>query len=232
MKIIKILSIMFILFSISINQFSIANAKENQSVLSKQREELKNEKIDIHVMSEKEKNEIIKLENAILQVKKFKEEMNKQGFKEIQMSNEDSSLKYIDKKSNKNQYGYITNHVYKNAKTNEVVISQTIYDSYNKKITKFVAGKQNLKVKSEEKLIINYKDTQNDAKSTSDNAEKNTVIRASSFKFAGKSFACGMGGVLACGHYCGIWAIVNPIAGGTCGAVCGTAFTAACSLQK
>lgn len=44
------------------------------------------------------------------------------------------------------------------------------------------------------------------------------------------SFACSMAGLYTCIHYCGIWAVVNPIAGGTCEIVCGTAFALGCAM--
>lgn len=45
------------------------------------------------------------------------------------------------------------------------------------------------------------------------------------------SFACSMAGLYTCIHYCGIWHVVNPIAGGTCDVVCGTAFALGCAVE-
>ncbi|GIQ63408.1 hypothetical protein PACILC2_19760 [Paenibacillus cisolokensis] len=49
------------------------------------------------------------------------------------------------------------------------------------------------------------------------------------FEFNGRSFACSLTGLFACISYCGIWHLVNPVAGVTCDFLCGGAFAFACS---
>lgn len=44
----------------------------------------------------------------------------------------------------------------------------------------------------------------------------------------GQKFACSMTGLVACGVYCTVWGLVNPVAGVTCDIVCGAAFAVAC----
>ncbi|WP_229293688.1 putative immunity/bacteriocin fusion bifunctional protein [Staphylococcus ratti] len=170
-------------------------------------------------MSKEEIKFVQNLKDKDKTIKNFENQMKKVGFKEIKLDDKNSKLKYISKKAKeKDVYGFIVNTAYKNEKTKEIVVSETIYDSYNKKITKFVAGKQKMEKNAKDKILVN----------------KNYIEKKDSttygFTWNGKAFACSMGGLLACAHYCGIWLIVNPIAGGTCQAVCGTAFAAACSL--
>jgi putative immunity protein/bacteriocin len=57
----------------------------------------------------------------------------------------------------------------------------------------------------------------------------NSGINSYGFSVWGKNFACSLLGVFTCISYCGIWGLVNPIAGTTCDVLCGVAFAAACS---
>ncbi|WP_460413832.1 putative immunity/bacteriocin fusion bifunctional protein, partial [Staphylococcus aureus] len=101
------------------------------------------------------------------------------------------------------------------------------YDNYNKKITKFIAEKRSMTENKEGKILIN----KNYVEYKAEKVDKNRPVTYAGFKWNGKAFACSMAGLYACAHYCGVWAIVNPIAGGVCEAVCGTSFAAGCFFQ-
>lgn len=61
------------------------------------------------------------------------------------------------------------------------------------------------------------------------NGNNSGLITPFDFEFNGKSFACSLTGLFACISYCGIWHLVNPVAGVTCDILCGGAFSFACS---
>lgn len=229
MKFIKFtlsISLILILF-ISNLSFAHADSKQN-SLLDNQREKFKNENVEITQMNQDEINFLKKLQSKDSNIKNFENKMQKEGFKEIPLDAKNSKLKYTTNyTNNKKGYGYIVNSAYKNKNTKEIVISETIYDSHNKKITKFVAEKRNMDNNKNGKLLVNKNYVDNNSQG---NNQDQTATRG--FKWNGKSFACSMAGLYACAHYCGVWAVVNPIAGGTCEAVCGTAFAAACSVSS
>ncbi|WP_240622422.1 putative immunity/bacteriocin fusion bifunctional protein, partial [Staphylococcus lutrae] len=184
----------------------------------------KNENVEITKMSEKEKEDLEKLTSKNNDIIQLEKKIKKDGFTEFKLNDENSKLKYIIKNQDgKKEYGFIVSTVYKNTKTKEIIVSELIYDSYHNKITKFVAEKRKQTENKEGKLIVN--------KNYIAQEDNQNAPQAVGFKWNGKAFACSMGGLYACAHYCGVWAIVNPIAGAGCEVVCGTAFAAACSLN-
>ncbi|HGZ3149566.1 TPA: putative immunity/bacteriocin fusion bifunctional protein [Staphylococcus aureus] len=229
MKIIKLFSIISLFLLVFSANFSNAYANEEQksSLLENQKEKLKSKNIEVTQMTKKEISFLEQLQNKNEDMQKFEKQMKKEGFKKIKLEDKNSKLKYLATEANdKNAYGYIANNAYKNEKTKEIVVSETIYDNYNKKITKFIAEKRSMTENKEGKILIN----KNYVEYKAEKVDKNRPVTYAGFKWNGKAFACSMAGLYACAHYCGVWAIVNPIAGGVCEAVCGTAFAAGCSV--
>lgn len=229
MKIIKLVSIISLFLLVFSTNFSNAYANEEQksSLLENQKEKLKSKNIEVSQMTKKEISFLEQLQNKNEDMQKFEKQMKKEEFKKIKLEDKNSKLKYLATEANdKNAYGYIANNAYKNEKTKEIVVSETIYDNYNKKITKFIAEKRSMTENKEGKILIN----KNYVEHKAEKVDKNKPVAYAGFKWNGKAFACSMAGLYACAHYCGVWAIVNPIAGGVCEAVCGTAFAAGCSV--
>lgn len=215
-----IISLLFLFISNTMPYSEAKETKEN-NLLSMQKEKFKDKNIEIQEMSQKEIQFLQTLQEKNKDIKNIKAQMQKENYKEIKLENINSKLKYTTKDGK--GYGFIVNSAYKNEKTKNIVVTETIYDSYNKKITKFVAEKKSSTKNQEGKLLANKDYVEK-------TPDKNTKILKAGFKWNGKSFSCSMAGLYACAHYCGVWAIVNPIAGGACQAVCGTAFAAACSV--
>ncbi|EUX26992.1 hypothetical protein O452_02748, partial [Staphylococcus aureus M0327] len=158
MKIIKLFSIISLFLLVFSANFSNAYANEEQksSLLENQKEKLKSKNIEVSQMTKKEISFLEQLQNKNEDMQKFEKQMKKEGFKKIKLEDKNSKLKYLATEANdKNAYGYIANNAYKNEKTKEIVVSETIYDNYNKKITKFIAEKRSMTENKEGKILIN-----------------------------------------------------------------------------
>lgn len=232
MNLLKLVSVFTILIAtVSIGFSNITHAQENKnqnsSVLTQQRKN--HQDVNINVMSSSEINNVNNSENQISDITSFRKKIMNQGFKEMKLENQNSNLKYSKKTEDGIIDGYISNKAYKNTKTNEIIVTETLYDTYYNEVSQFVAEKRSINSNSNNgKLLLNYK-SQNIVKADDTKDHQITTYSKKKFKFNGKSFACSLGGLYACGQFCGVWAAVHPIAGGTCGAVCGGAFAAACS---
>ncbi|KTE94018.1 hypothetical protein FE68_15115, partial [Staphylococcus aureus] len=60
--------------------------------------------------------------------------------------------------------------------------------------------------------------------------DKSGPVTCAGLKWNGKACACCMAGLYGCARCCGVWAIVNPVAGGVCESVWVTAFAGGCSV--
>jgi putative immunity protein/bacteriocin len=225
--------------------FSASAAEKTGTVLDKQREAVKEHGVNVNVLSENELDFLEDKEKSIKTIVSFKEDLVNSNFENFSMKKDDSKLKYSGQTEDGIVDMYMSNDTYINEKTNELIVTTVIYDSYSDQIIQFLAEKRSMDDAEKTEILINWKNK--DRESFSKNKKKDTVIVADNsgeknqyavnkkkkkkkFKWNGKSFVCSMGGLLACGQYCAVWALVNPIAGGTCSAVCGTAFAAVCAF--
>lgn len=222
MKAFKIVLALAFVFSFTWSSFSEVKATSDLMVSQqdnlKELEELIGEDVVMEVMSNPEKDYIDDKLSNISSVNNLKNELKKDGFKKQKVDNEKTSYKYSI--AGTNETVYMTSDVYESK--DEMVVTFTQYNEYNDKISLFYAEKRSaVDSEKEPEILMEYipeTDNSSDGISTYD------------FNWNGKSFACSATGLLACGQYCGVWALVNPIAGGTCGAICGTAFAAACAF--
>lgn len=111
----------------------------------------------------------------------------------------------------------------KDKKTGDLAMVSAWVDTKNEEIIKYTVGtitNDNPEVYNELASYEKAKETEGD-------------FAASGFKWNGKSFACGMSGVLACITYCGVVGMAcgpgAPACGTVCDLVCGAAFAYACS---
>ncbi|GAB5786712.1 hypothetical protein JMUB7518_27410 [Staphylococcus aureus] len=131
-------------------------------------------------MTKKEISFLEQLQNKNEDMQKFEKQMKKEGFKKIKLEDKNSKLKYLATEANdKNAYGYIANNAYKNEKTKEIVVSETIYDNYNKKITKFIAEKRSMTENKEGKILIN----KNYVEYKAEKVDKNRPVTYAGFKW-------------------------------------------------
>lgn len=197
----------------------LVSAKESSNELLNDQKELaqaSNLNIDINVMNEDEIRSTTNKENNVDEIFETKQQIISDGFVEIEIGNEESKLKYVSE-DDKELYVHIITRAYENTETKEVIVTQTIFDGANNEIEQFLAEKSSTDNPEENIQLVNY-------------TNPIPQIQTFDFSFNGKSFVCSVAGLLACGQYCGIWALVNPIAGGTCAGVCGIAFAAACAF--
>lgn len=203
---------------------SPVHAADKKSVLEMQSEKFADLEINVEVMEDDEVEKVKNEENKIQQVNSFKESLKDKGFKKMRMKKKDTNLKYWVETEKGAVHSYIVNEVYKNK--DKVVVTQTTYDGQTEEIQQFYANQRSMSDLEQSKDLINYKN-----QIVIDDVEEDDGINlSSSFKWNGKSFACSMAGVLACGHHCAIWAIIHPIAGGSCTVLCGAAFAIGCSM--
>lgn len=231
MKISKLLlSVMAIALIFNSLVLSVS-AEENESLVDKQKELIRDKNVNIDVMTDKEVKDLYKMEEEIEEAKNLKNEIEKNNFEKVLIENENSKIKYSALTSEGKVYTYMSNDIYKNKETNELIVTQTIYDSYSNEIKQFVAEKRSMEDPDQKEILLNYKDENIDNQNIDKKDNDDGISLFKSFTWNGKSFACSMTGLFACGQYCAVWAMVNPIAGGTCSAVCGTVFAAACAVS-
>lgn len=158
-------------------------------------------------------------------VSEFKKEKLK-GYKQIKLNNDKTSFLVEDDGGTL----YINFEAYENRKTNSDILTVTVYNPNTDEITNFVGEEKLFNGDSVKKsdMLINYNIAKENVKENADKADKADKITTFSFKWNGKTFACGMSGILLCMQYCGVWALVHPGAGFVCDLACNTAFVIAC----
>ncbi|OWR30565.1 hypothetical protein CDO73_11705 [Saccharibacillus sp. O23] len=205
-----------------------STVKAESTILDKQQQltNEKNQPINIDVLTSEELIKVVGLENENQEIQNINQQIHQQKFEEIQLSNHNSKLKY-SLKGDAAIYTYMVTRAYNNIEKNEIIVTQTIVNGTDNKIEKFVAEKTNASDPDSKHLLANYQntDTQNQQKDS-----LSAKAAGGMFLWNGKSFTCSVVGLYACAQYCGVWALVNPIAGGGCSVVCGVAFAAACSF--
>lgn len=190
-----------------------------QQVKIAELEEQMGEEIEMEVMSNDEIDYVNQQSNNIESVSNLKEEIMNEGFEKVEVTNDKTSYKYTVVGTEHTVY--MTSEVYES--NDEMIVTFAQYNKYNDDISVYYAEKRStIDVNQDPESLIEYSnpgEVENDG---------NMIESQSSFTWNGQEFACNMTGLFACGQVCGVWAVVNPIAGGTCTAVCGTAFGVAC----
>ncbi|OZT76208.1 putative immunity/bacteriocin fusion bifunctional protein [Salinicoccus roseus] len=222
MKILK--SFLALALVLSFTWSSVSKVKAESTIIASQQENLEEleklvgKDVTMEVMSNSEKEYIDSKLSDISSVNNFEDQLKKEKFKKQKVENEKTSYKYSI--ADTNETVYMTSDVYESK--DEMVVTFTQYNAYNDEISLFYAEKRSTVNSDEEpETLIEY---------TPQVKDKSDMVSTADFTWNGKSFACSATGVLACGQYCGVWALVNPVAGGTCTVVCGLAFAAACSM--
>lgn len=137
---------------------------------------------------------------------------------------------HVASRSDQSITGDIHYQLYKDD-TGDAVLVQFIVDNVNSCVAHVVAQKL-LNGNSTPKTIFEYSGYKSSDVATKSRQPQFAVVlkKRKSFHWDGKSFACSLAGLFACGEYCGVWAVVNVGAGATCSGVCGIAWAAVCSL--
>ncbi|MCY8517504.1 putative immunity/bacteriocin fusion bifunctional protein [Bacillus atrophaeus] len=188
--------------------------------------------IDVETLSNKGVKEVEQL--AAEKSDKFKDTIDKYkdlGYKKVDLK--DKSLLYknaqIDKDGTKSDLEFVYG-VYKNEKGD--VITYTLgYAKETKKFFNFSVLKVPHNSKNQDDVtVLIQKNDSNFKVFGKDNAVSSPgQMSTQGFSWSGKSFACGMLGVLACINYCGVVTLAFPPAGVACDVVCGAAMAAACA---
>ncbi|MGG0419795.1 putative immunity/bacteriocin fusion bifunctional protein [Priestia aryabhattai] len=186
------------------------------------RDMLEDEGVTIDDTSDKDKEAVQKLLNSKKSIKDELKKQKEKGFKNYT----DAKMYMTFNNAHLGGYDYEKAVVYgtllQDADGNVLVVSAWA-DLENNKLIKYEIGKVTNDNPNEFQSLVSY--------------EKSKKVEgdfsASGFKWNGKSFACGMSGVLACITYCGVVGMAcGPGAaacGTVCDVVCGSAFAYACS---
>lgn len=175
--------------------------------------------VDMTVMTNEELSYVNDKVNEIEDVTNLKNEISNDGFEELNVAKDKTSYKYSIEGSEGTAV-YMTSEVYES--DDEMIVTFTQYDEYNDNVSLYYAEKRStVDVNQEPESMLEY--------SNAGENNNDGISTYASFNWNGQSFACSATGLFACAQFCGVWALVNPIAGGTCGAVCGLAFAAACA---
>lgn len=166
------------------------------------------------------KDEEKEIKNAIMEEKKLQDFHDQQlkNYKSINLPSENSSFKVSDDGGT----NYLLFQAYEYE--NNYIVTVSTYDAEKGKLNTFTAQKRT--INNDKKNTKNEIDTEELIQYTNSDSDVNTL--AKSWEWNGKTFACGMTGLLACIQFCGVWAMVNPGIGIACDIVCNTAMIIAC----
>ncbi|WP_373894738.1 putative immunity/bacteriocin fusion bifunctional protein [Virgibacillus natechei] len=167
---------------------------------------------EISILTE---DEIKKIESVVMGEKELQNFHDNQlkGYEKVSLTPEASSFKISDD----NGTNYLHFQAYE--QNNSYIMAVSVYDAEKDKINSFTGER---KVINEETNEVS--DTEELIQYTGSDGDVSTQ----DWEWNGKTFACGMAGVLACIQYCGVWTIVHPGAGAACDIVCNTAMVIAC----
>ncbi len=236
MKLFTKLLVSLCILTLTFSNTLVVNAveKKDLNILEEQKKLMQDENITPSKMTEKDLKVLKNAEKQVKEIKELRNNLQKEKFEEFALDKEIPQIKYTTDTDEGSTFIYVSNKVYKNTKTKETIVTTSIYDNYSEKIIQFVAEKSKDNGKNRE-YIMNYKDYDTSKVTKKDNKEDEDKASTSKskkkkFKFNGKSFACSAAGLVACGQICLVYALMGPVAGGTCGAACGIAFAAVCAV--
>ncbi|MEW4195855.1 putative immunity/bacteriocin fusion bifunctional protein [Bacillus altitudinis] len=230
MKLFTKLLVSVCILTLTFSNTLIANAieKKELNILEEQKKLLKDDNITPSIMTEKDLKILKNAEKQVKEIADLRNNLKKENFDEFSLEKDIPQIKYTTETDEGNAFVYVSNKVYKNKKTKEIIVTTSIYDNYSDKIVQFVAEKTKDNGKTRE-YIMNYKDYDTSKITKKDNKDEEKASTSKGFKWNGKSFACSSAGLLACAQICMVYAFMGPVAASVCGGACGVAFAAVCS---
>ncbi|MGZ0879990.1 putative immunity/bacteriocin fusion bifunctional protein [Priestia megaterium] len=183
---------------------------------------LEDEGVTIDETSDKDKKAVQALINN---KKSIKEELKKQKEKGFEIYNNAQMYMTFDN-AHLGGYDYKKAVVYGTLlqdKDGNFLVVSAWADLDHHKLIKYEIGKVTNDNPNEFQSLVSYEKSK----------KQEGDFSASGFKWNGKSFACGMSGVITCITYCGVVGLACGPGAGACGTVCdlacGAAFAYACS---
>lgn len=171
----------------------------------------------VNILSESEAKTVKKSLRSKFDEIGLSKKLKDDSFKSVKESETTSTI--LEVKDNKSQTSVcIALFAYEN-KTGDVVLAQATYNPITGDLLMLDVRKAD-NVSNEAKPYFSYNEY----------TEKNeSGIQTKGFTFNGKSFQCGVAGVVACIAYCLGWNIVGLIPGLVCDAACGLTMAAVCA---